>query len=81
MKILSDKKKKSLAGGSFYTIALGIGTLLSSITSVAGTIIEIAKAANPNQSSYQKSGYATKRSKTYMRLSPIPSRSAVSIWM
>lgn len=81
MKVLSKKAKQNLAGGSFYTIALGVGTLLSTITSVAGTILEIAKATNSNQNGYQRNGYATKRSKAYMRLSPLPSRSAISIWL
>lgn len=81
MKVLSKNQKIHLKGGSFYSIALGVGTLLTSLTSVAGTILEMVKTANPSQNSYQKGGYATKRSRTYMRLSPMPSRSAVSIWM
>ena len=79
MKVLSKHAKQNLKGGSFYTIALGIGTLLSTITSVAGTIMEMSRMTNGN--GYQKSGYATKRSNAYMRLSPMPSRSAVSIYL
>lgn len=79
MRKLSRQAKQNLKGGSFYTIALGIGTLLSTITSVAGTFMEISKMANGN--SYQRSGYAARRAKAYMRLSPMPSRSAFSIYL
>ena len=81
MKALTIAKKKDLSGGSFYTVALGINLLVTTITSVATTIIEATQAANSNnKSSYQK-GYASKRSKSYVRFSPMPSRSAISIWM
>jgi len=72
IRLLEQTQKKELKGGSFYAIALGIGILVSTIASLAGTIVD---SCRPNQTT----SYSSRRSHALIRLSPVPSRSSITI--
>jgi hypothetical protein len=46
MKKLSLAKKQAISGGSFYTIAMGIGILTSTLVGLSNNIIELATMKN-----------------------------------
>lgn len=46
MKKLSLAKKQTISGGSFYTIAMGIGILTSTLVGLSNNIIELATMKN-----------------------------------
>ena len=70
---LSQTQKLATKGGSFYAIALGIGILVST---VAGLVTNIVNATRPQAAADTAYGY---RRTAIMRLSPVPSRSSISI--
>ena len=68
-------QKKQTSGGSFYAIALGIGILVSTLSSLVMNAISMSKTPTAQQST----NYGFRRT-TVMRLSPVPSRSSISIF-
>ncbi|MCQ3914906.1 MAG: hypothetical protein MJ201_04030, partial [Mycoplasmoidaceae bacterium] len=72
IKKLTLAQKANKTGGAFYAIALGIGILISTLSNLIMNSISLAqgKTADTN--------YGFRRT-TIMRLSPVPSRSAISI--
>ncbi|MCQ3907868.1 MAG: hypothetical protein MJ219_04020 [Mycoplasmoidaceae bacterium] len=70
---LTQTQKMQTAGGSFYAIALGIGILVSTLSSLVMNAISLTR---PMQA--QATNYGFRRT-TIMRLSPVPSRSSISI--
>lgn len=46
MKKLSLTKKRQISGGSFYTIAMGIGILTSTLVGLTNNIIDLATTKN-----------------------------------
>ena len=70
---LTTMQKQAKSGGSFYAIALGIGILISTLSSLIMNSVSMAQGSNQNNTNY---GF---RRSTIMRLSPVPSRSSFSI--
>ncbi|MCQ3908891.1 MAG: hypothetical protein MJ200_05180 [Mycoplasmoidaceae bacterium] len=66
-------QKKNNSGGSFYAIALGIGILVSTLSSLVMNAVSMSRPQTAQATNY---GF---RRTTIMRLSPIPSRSSFSI--
>ena len=54
MKKLSLIKKQQISGGSFYTIAMGIGILTSTIVGLTNNIIDLATIKNNSINSTKK---------------------------
>ena len=46
MKKLSLTKKRQISGGSFYTVAMGIGILTSTIVGLTNNIIDLSTIKN-----------------------------------
>lgn len=75
IKKLTQMQKQTQSGGAFYAIALGVGILVSTLSSLIMNSISLARGnSQPTQATY----YGFHRS-TIMRLSPVPSRSSISI--
>lgn len=72
MKKLNLERKQSTNGGSFYAVALGIGILVSTVASLVNSIIASTRPAA------EQTAYGYRRS-AILRLSPVPSRSSISI--
>ncbi|MCQ2748089.1 MAG: hypothetical protein MJ223_02400 [Mycoplasmoidaceae bacterium] len=72
---LSCIEKRRTNAGSFYAIALGIDILVSTISSLVMNSVSMAKGQTQTSSDVNY-GY---RRTTVMRLSPVPSRSSISI--
>ena len=66
-------QKKNNKGGSFYAIALGVGILVATVSSL---IMNIIGAVNPSRGA----SYGYRRSSTMLRLSPVPSRSSIMLF-
>ena len=73
MKKLTVKQKCEIKGGSFYAIALGVGILVSTFSSVIMNTISAFKMNNGLTS------YVNHRN-AIIRLSPVPSRSSISFY-
>ena len=73
MKKLTIKQKHQINGGSFYAIALGVGILVSTFSSLIMNTISTLKPNNGLTS------YVNHRN-AVIRLSPVPSRSSFSIF-
>lgn len=70
---LSLVQKQTHKGGSFYAVALGIGILVATVSSL---IMNIVGAATGNK----QISYGYRRSAAMLRLSPVPSRSSIMIF-
>ncbi|MCQ2956981.1 MAG: hypothetical protein MJ233_04020 [Mycoplasmoidaceae bacterium] len=66
-------QKAKTSGGSFYAIALGIGILVSTLSSLVMNAVSMTRPIQSN------TNYGFRRT-TIMRLSPVPSRSSISIF-
>lgn len=71
---LTQTQKMSKNGGAFYAIALGIGILVSTLSSLIMNAISMSRPATEQANT----NYGFRRT-TIMRLSPVPSRSSISI--
>ena len=87
MKKLSLIKKQQISGGSFYTIAMGIGILTSTIVGLTNNIIDLATIKNNSINSTKKWGnnyrygsYARRRKGAYIRYSPFPLRNTIGMY-
>lgn len=74
IKRLTQFQKKNQSGGAFYAIALGIGILVSTLSSLVMNAISMAQGNQQNANT----NYGFRRT-TIMRLSAVPSRSSISI--
>lgn len=83
MKKISTIKKQKISGGSFYTVALGVGILVSTITGLTNNICELTapgqKMNNYNQKTTKANSYAFRRRGTYIRYSPFSQHSSIGI--
>ncbi|XQP55614.1 MAG: hypothetical protein ACOQNY_02295 [Mycoplasmoidaceae bacterium] len=70
---LTQVQKMNTTGGSFYALALGIGILVSTISGLITNAISMTRPVA------QATNYGFRRT-TIMRLSPVPSRSSISIF-
>lgn len=81
MKRLTIKKQKQSFGGSATMAAwvaiMGIGMLISSLTSVVSTVVQSVAPSSQQKSNY---GYSSKKS-AMVRMSAFPSRSAINFWL
>ncbi|MBQ0045848.1 MAG: hypothetical protein KBS35_03090 [Mycoplasma sp.] len=74
IKKLTLTQKKTNSGGAFYAVALGIGILVSTLSSLIMNAISMAQGnQTPSNTNY---GF---RRTTIMRLSPVPSRSSIAL--
>lgn len=88
MEKLSLAKKQSISGGSFYTIAMGIGILTSTLVGLSNNIIELATMKNSSinnttkkwENSYRYGSYARRRKGAYVRYSPFPLRNTIGMY-
>lgn len=74
IKKLTQVQKQCTKGGSFYAIALGVGILVSTISNLVTNAVSMARP----QQAQAMTNYGFRRT-TIMRLSPVPSRSSISI--
>lgn len=87
MKKLSLTKKQQISGGSFYTIAMGIGILTSTLVGLTNNIIDLATTKNNSINSTRSWGnnryygsYARRRKGAYVRYSPFPLRNTIGMY-
>ena len=87
MKKLSLTKKRQISGGSFYTVAMGIGILTSTIVGLTNNIIDLSTIKNNPVNSTKKWGnnyrygsYARRRKGAYIRYSPFPLRNTIGMY-
>lgn len=71
---LTQIQKKNTNGGAFYAIALGIGILVSTLSSLVMNAISMSRPTTEQANT----NYGFRKT-TIMRLSPVPSRSSISI--
>lgn len=87
MKKLSLTKKQQISGGSFYTIAMGIGILTSTLVGLTNNIIDLATTKNNSINSTRSwdnnryyGSYARRRKGAYVRYSPFPLRNTIGMY-
>ena len=80
MKLLAQKQKQNTFGGAFCTAAwvaiIGIGLLVSSLTSLVNTVA----ANNQANSSSNSTAASGSRMSAQIRMAAVPSRSSVSFF-
>ncbi len=86
MKKLSLAQKQQISGGSFYTIAMGIGILTSTLVGLSNNIIDLATMKNNHINPTKKwrnnyyGSYARRRKSAYVRYSPFPLRNTIGMY-
>ncbi len=87
MKKLSLTKKQKISGGSFYTIAMGIGILTSTIVDLTNNIIDLStiknNSINPTKkwaNNYHYGSYALPRKGAYIRYSSFPLHNTIGMY-
>ena len=87
MKKLSLTKKRQISGGSFYTVAMGIGILTSTIVGLTNNIIDLStiknNPVNPTKkwgNNYRYGSYARRRKGAYIRYSSFPLRNTIGMY-
>lgn len=81
MKRLDIKERKQNFGGSgtmaAWVAIMGVGMLISSLTSVISTVVQSVTPSSQQKSNY---GYSSKKN-AMVRMSAFPSRSSVNFWL
>jgi hypothetical protein len=79
---MSQQQKIDTYGGvgpmMIWVIMIGAVMAVQTITSTALSVIDAVKA--PNDTSQAKSSSTRSSSSSYLRLSPMPARSAIGMW-